>query len=171
MGSSHLIRNVMWWKLRWCQKTCVREKMVPNYELFESIPLHGQRLNCETNVYELEDHVGEKGWNSNYSIKLGLLKKTHFISFSSRLLKSVWVNFAFHYVLLPHHNEAKQDTIGVAIITNAKLPHYTNLMLIYPMQNEMSFVHHVVKVVGMWLYRWEWQKLKWKDLKTSNVET
>jgi hypothetical protein len=27
--------------------------------------LHSQRLNCEANVYELEDHVGEKGWNSN----------------------------------------------------------------------------------------------------------
>jgi hypothetical protein len=40
--------------------------MVPKHELPKSIPLHDQMLNCETNVYELEDHVGEKDgtWTS-----------------------------------------------------------------------------------------------------------
>jgi hypothetical protein len=28
--------------------------------------------------------------------------------------------------------------------------------------------HH--RMVGMWLYKRRWQRLKWKDLKTSNVE-
>jgi len=33
--------------------------MVPNYELFKNIPIHGQRLNYGIGVYELEDHVWE----------------------------------------------------------------------------------------------------------------
>jgi hypothetical protein len=53
----------------------VWEKMVPKRELPEIIPLHDQRLNCGTNVYELEDHVREKGLNLNWLIKLGLAKK------------------------------------------------------------------------------------------------
>jgi hypothetical protein len=43
----------------------VREKMSPKHELLETIPLHGQGLNCRTNVCELEDHVKEKGLSSN----------------------------------------------------------------------------------------------------------
>jgi hypothetical protein len=39
----------------------VREKMVPKHKLFENIPLNAQGLNCEANICELEDHVGEKG--------------------------------------------------------------------------------------------------------------
>jgi len=40
--------------------TWVQEKMVPKHELTKSIPLHNQGLNCEANICELEDHVGEK---------------------------------------------------------------------------------------------------------------
>jgi len=39
--------------------------MMPKCELFESIPLHGQGLNCRISVCELEDHVGEKGLSLN----------------------------------------------------------------------------------------------------------
>jgi hypothetical protein len=49
--------------------------MVPRYKLIENIPLHGQRLNYGSNVCELEDHVGEKGWSSNWLTKLGPTKK------------------------------------------------------------------------------------------------
>jgi hypothetical protein len=49
--------------------------MVPNHELLKSIPLQGQGLNFKANVCELEDHVGEKGWNSNWPTKLGFVKK------------------------------------------------------------------------------------------------
>jgi hypothetical protein len=40
-------------------------KMVSKHKLFESIPLHIQKLNCGTNVYEVKDHVREKGLSSN----------------------------------------------------------------------------------------------------------
>ncbi len=65
MRSSHMIQGVMQWELRWCQKTWVQEKMAPKCKLHESIPLHTQDLNYETNVCELEDHVEKKGLNSN----------------------------------------------------------------------------------------------------------
>jgi hypothetical protein len=52
--------------------------MVPKHELLENIPLHNQGLNCKVNVYELEDHVGEKGWSLNWLIKLGPTKKLLF---------------------------------------------------------------------------------------------
>ncbi len=53
----------------------MQEKMVLKRKLLESIPLHGQRLNYETNICELEDHVGQKGLNSNWPTKLGFAKK------------------------------------------------------------------------------------------------
>jgi hypothetical protein len=51
----------------------------------------------------------------------------------------------FPYVMLAHHEGAKQDTIGVARRTSAKLPHCTNLSQVYLMENEMSLVHHAIK--------------------------
>jgi hypothetical protein len=36
------------------------KEMVPKHELLENIPLHVQELNCEKNVYELKDHIGER---------------------------------------------------------------------------------------------------------------
>jgi hypothetical protein len=65
VGSSHLIWGVMQWKLRWCQRMWVWEKMVPKCELPKSIPLDVQGLNYRTSVCELKDHVGEKGLSSN----------------------------------------------------------------------------------------------------------
>jgi len=51
--------------------------MVPKCELLKNIHLHAQKLNYETYVCELEDHVGEEeGLSSNWSSKLGLAKKT-----------------------------------------------------------------------------------------------
>jgi hypothetical protein len=49
---------------------------------------------------------------------------------------------------MPCHEGAKWDTIGVAGGKITKLPHYTSLLLVYLMENEMSFVHHVVKWLG-----------------------
>jgi hypothetical protein len=49
------------------------------------------------------------------------------------------------YALLPYHEEAKQDTIGVVRGANVKLPHYTGLVLTYPMENEMPLVHHTIE--------------------------
>ncbi len=40
----------------------------------ESIPPHIQKVNCEVNVYELEDRIGEKAFNLDLSLKLGLAK-------------------------------------------------------------------------------------------------
>ncbi len=37
---------------------------MPKCELPKSIPLHDLGFNFGTNVCELEDHVGEKGWSS-----------------------------------------------------------------------------------------------------------
>ncbi len=47
---------------------------MPKHELFESISLHAQELNYGTNVYELEDHVGEEALSLNWPQKLGLVK-------------------------------------------------------------------------------------------------
>jgi hypothetical protein len=45
----------------------------------------------------------------------------------------------------PHHERAKQDTIGVVGGASANLPSCTGSALIYPMENEMPFIHHVVE--------------------------
>ncbi len=51
--------------------------IVPKCRLPESIPPHIQKVNCEISVYELEDHVGEKAFNSDLLLKLGLAKKNY----------------------------------------------------------------------------------------------
>jgi hypothetical protein len=119
--------------------------MVPKCELLESIPLHGQGFNYETCICELEDHVGEMGLNLNWLTKLGTVKETLLVSFPSHLLKSNKIESTFPYALSPRHEGAKQDTNGVARSSNAKLSHYTSPMLVYPMENKMSPVHHVVE--------------------------
>jgi hypothetical protein len=63
--------------------------MVPKHKLLENIPLHDQGLNCGTGICELEDHVGEKGLNSNWPTKLGLAKKTFPTSFPNCLLENI----------------------------------------------------------------------------------
>jgi hypothetical protein len=56
----------------------------------------------------------------------------------------------FPFAMLPQHEGAKQNIIGVARGTSAKLPQCTNLTLIYLMENKIDhpFVHHVVKWWG-----------------------
>ncbi len=54
----------------------------------------------------------------------------------------------FPYALSPCHEEVKRDTIGVAGGANAKLPHCTGHVLIYPMENKMPLVHHVIEWHG-----------------------
>jgi hypothetical protein len=46
---------------------------------------------------------------------------------------------------LPCHEGAKRNTIGVTKGANVKLPHHRGLALIYPMENEMPLVCHVVE--------------------------
>jgi len=122
--------------------------MVPKHELPKSIPLHDQMFNYKTNVYELEDHVGEKDGTWTSWQNLGLQKKTFPTSFFGHLLESTWIESTSRYGLSPCHEEAKWDTIGVIGRLIAKLPHYTNFALIYPMENKMSLAHHVVKWWG-----------------------
>jgi hypothetical protein len=50
--------------------------------------------------------------------------------------------------MLPHHEMAKQDTIGVIRGANVKLPHHRGITLIYPKENEMPLIHHIVKQQG-----------------------
>ncbi len=44
-------------------------------------------------------------------------------------------------------------------------------MLAYPMANETPLIHHIIEREGLQLYNRGWQKLKWKDLRTSKDET
>jgi hypothetical protein len=103
-------------------------------------------------------------------------KKPLIINFPSRLLKNTYVEFAFPYALLPHHEGAKWNTIGVIGGICVNLPHCTSPALAYPMENKMPFTLNAIctschRMVRMWLYNWRRQRLKWKDPKTSNVET
>jgi hypothetical protein len=44
--------------------------------------------------------------------------------------------------MLPRHEGAKQDTIGVTRGTSAKLPHHKDLVPTYLMENKTPFIHH-----------------------------
>jgi hypothetical protein len=54
----------------------------------------------------------------------------------------------FLFALLPCHKGAKQNTIRVVKGASVKLPHCTGPALVYPMENKMRLVHHVVKQWG-----------------------
>jgi len=105
-------------------------------------------LNYRVNICELEYHVREKGWSLNWPTKFGLAKKTPLVTFLNHLLENTWVESRFPYGLSPYHEEAKRNTIGVVGGASVKLTHCTGPMLVYPMENEMPFVHHVVKRWG-----------------------
>ncbi len=120
-------------------------EMVPKHELFKNIPLHVQKVNYEEDIYELKDHVGEEALSLNLLPKLGLAKRTFLASFPNCLLESALVESTFPYALLPHHKGAKVRHIVVTRGTKAKLSHHKNHMLIYPMENEMPLVHHIIK--------------------------
>jgi hypothetical protein len=72
-------------------------------------------------------------------------KKTPLASFPNRLLESAWIESTFSYALSPHHYEAKQNTNGVVGGASAKLPHCIGHALIYPMENKMPLVHHIIE--------------------------
>jgi hypothetical protein len=61
---------------------------MPKCKLFKNIPLHVQELNCERNIYELEDHVGEYTLSSDWPPKHGPTTRIFPTSFYSCLLKS-----------------------------------------------------------------------------------
>jgi hypothetical protein len=77
----------------------------------------------------------------------------------------------FPSALSPHHEGAKQDTIGVGRGVSAKLSHYTDPALIYLMENEMPFVHHIVERWGCNYTNEDNKGLSEKDPMTSNVKT
>ncbi len=135
MGGSHLIQNVKWWKLKWCWKTWVQEKMTFEYKLFKSLSLHVQELNCETFFNELEVHVGEEA-SLNLMPNLGFRRKILLASFLNHLLENVWIRFMFLYAHLPFLEEAKQNTIEITKETNAKLPHHKGHVLTYSLENK-----------------------------------
>ncbi len=131
--------------MRWCWTMWVQGKRCQSMNCLKVFPYTSKKLNCEKNVYELEDHVEEKALSSNLLPKVGLARKTCLASFFSCLLESIWVEFAFPYAKLLHHKRAKQDTIRVTRRTNVMLPHHKGLMPAYPMKKETPFIYHIIK--------------------------
>jgi len=66
-----MIEDVKHKKPKLCQRTWVKEKMVLQRKLLESIPLHVLRLNYGEGIYELNNCVGEEALSSNLPPKLG----------------------------------------------------------------------------------------------------
>jgi hypothetical protein len=122
-------------------------------------------------------HLWVKGSCWGKGIKLELVdkawahKKNSCSKFSHHLLKSAWVKSTFPYALSPHHEGAKRDTIEVVRGTTTKQSHCMGHVLTYPMENEMPFCTSHRRAMGMWLYNQGQQRIKWKDPRTSNVET
>jgi hypothetical protein len=92
--------------------------------------------------------LGKKDGARTGRQSLSPYKKTPHASFPSYLLKNVWVESTFPYGLSPRHEKAKRNTIRVVGGTNAKLPHCIGFALVYPMENKIPFVHHVVERWG-----------------------
>jgi hypothetical protein len=51
----------------------------------------------------------------------------------------------FLYAPLPYNEGAKQNTIKVTRGASVSLPHHKGFALIYPMENETSFLPHVIE--------------------------
>jgi hypothetical protein len=119
--------------------------MVPKCELLKNILLHGQGLNYRTCVCKLEDTCWGKGIEFELTNKAWARKKIS--SFKFALLHVIKHLNQIYISLCPitQHKRAKQDTIGVVGGTSANLPHCIGHVLTYPMENKMSFVHHVIK--------------------------
>ncbi len=77
----------------------------------------------------------------------------------------------FPYALSPCHEGAKQNTIGVVRGVNAKLPHCMGFALIYPMENEMTPIYHIIEWWGWGCTIEDGKGVNEKDIKKSNNET
>jgi hypothetical protein len=60
--------------------------MVQEHKLFQSIPLHVQRLNYGEGIYELEDHVNEEALSSKLPLELGFIIFFPHASFLNHML-------------------------------------------------------------------------------------
>jgi len=73
------------------------------------------------------------------------LQKKPLASFFNCLLKSIQVEPAFFYALLPCHKGAKRNTIRVTKETGAKLSHHKGPVPTYPMEKKMPLIHHAIE--------------------------
>jgi hypothetical protein len=105
---------------------------------------HVQGLNCEKNVYELKDHVRQEALNSNLLLKLELVKKFLLHVFPIICQKMFELDLCFPMPISSSQG-VKQDTTWVTRRTNVKLPYQKGHVPTYPMKNEMSLIHHVIK--------------------------
>jgi hypothetical protein len=106
------------------------------------------------------------GWQS-----LGSQKKTHFASFPNCLLKTTWIKSMFLYALLLHHGGGKTKHHWGSI--RNKCQSTTLYRSCIRLSNGKWNVTYTScrRVLGMRLYNRRQQKPKWKDPRTSNVET
>jgi hypothetical protein len=148
----------------------VWEKMVPKCELLESIPLHAQGPNYIVDICELEDHVGEKGLNSNWPLKFRPIKKNSY-KFSQSFVKKCfsWIRVSLCLVASPrrgkvkHHWGSKRNKCQAATL-------YGSCIILFNGKRNVICTS-CYKTMGMQLYNWKRQMPEWKDPKTSNVET
>jgi hypothetical protein len=128
-------------------------KMVQKCELPESIPLHGQKLNYKVSICELEDHVGEKGWSSNWPTKLGAAKKKSSSKFSQSLAKKHLNRICVSLcpITLPrrgktrHHWGNKRSMCQVATL-------YESCANLFNGKRNVTYTSHR-RTLGMWLYK------------------
>jgi hypothetical protein len=148
----------------------VWKKMVPKCKLPKNIPLHIQGLNCGTNICELEDLLRKRDWAWIDRQNLGFKKKNSFKFFQLFVRKCLsQIHISLCLVILPkggnarHHWGSRRSKCQVATL------YRSSTSLSNGKQNPTCTSHH--KVVGMRLYKRRQQRPKWKDSRTSNVET
>jgi hypothetical protein len=120
---------------------------------------------------ELKDHVGEKRWSLNWLMNLGPTKRNTFCKFS-------------HLHVRKHLNQIYVSLCPIALPQGGKMKHHwgnrrnncktTTLYRSYASLSDTKWNATCTschKMVGMCLYKQKSQRPKWKDLKTSNVET
>jgi hypothetical protein len=89
-----------------------------------------------------------RGTEFQLAAKAWVHKKIPPTRFPNCMLENAWVKFALPYALLPCHEGAKWDTIGVIKGINVRLPHHKGITVAYPMENKMPLVLHVIEWQG-----------------------
>ncbi len=154
-------------------RTWVWEKMVPRHELLENIPLHSQGLNCGTAeqlFVSWRIMLGKRDGTWTGQQSLGLQKNSsvkYSQSFARKHLNQIHVSL--WPVTPPWGSKAKHHWDNRKSKCQAITFYKSCVGLSNGKQNVTCTSHY--RVMGIWLYKPGWQRLKWKDPRTSNVET
>ncbi len=143
VGGSHLIEDVKQKEPKWCKRMWgVKNNGAKTWTIQNYSPARPRTKRWRRRLWAGGSCYG-RGIKFKLLLELRFVKRNPCVGFPNHLLENTWIGFVFCYALLPFHKGIKQDTIGDNKKKSAKQQHHKGFVLVYLVENEMPFVHHI----------------------------